>query len=42
MIQRLNDAVDQQLSEKEVAFWKGKGSIDQIFTLRNIIVQCTE
>ena len=42
MIQRLNDAVDQQLREKQVGFWKGRGSIEQIFTLRNIFVQCTE
>ena len=42
VITRISEAVDQQLREEQAGFRKGKGCTDQIFTLRNIIEQCTE
>ena len=35
-------AVDQQLRQEKAGFRRGKGCADQLFTLRNIIEQCTE
>ena len=40
--QRIADTVDQQLRREQAGFWKGEGCTDQIFTLCNIIEQCTE
>ena len=37
-----SDAVHEQLRGQQAGFRKGKGCIDQIFALRNIIEQCTE
>ena len=42
IIKRISEAVDQQLRQEQAGFRKGRGCIDQIFTLRNIIEQCTE
>ena len=42
IILRLVDAIDKQLREEQAGFRKGRGCIDQIFALRNIIEQCTE
>ena len=42
IIQRISSAVDQQLRHEQVGFRRGRGCADQIFTLRNIIEQCTE
>ncbi|RUS68624.1 hypothetical protein EGW08_023614 [Elysia chlorotica] len=42
IIQRISEAVDQQLRNEQAGFRKGRGCCDQIFTLRNIIEQCTE
>nr|KAG5700914.1 hypothetical protein BaRGS_012321 [Batillaria attramentaria] len=42
IIKRISEAVDQRLRKEQAGFWKGRGCIDQIFTLRNIIEQCTE
>ena len=42
IIQRIIDAIDKQLREERAGFRKGRGCIDQIFALRNIIEQCTE
>lgn len=36
------DAIDKQLREEQAGFQKGRGCVDHIFTLRNIIEQCTE
>lgn len=41
-IQRITDAIDKQLRDEQAGFRKGRGCIDQIFALRNIIEQCTE
>ena len=42
IIQRISVAVDQQLRKEQAGFRKGRGCIEQIFALRNIIEQCTE
>jgi len=44
IIQRITDAIDKHylLREEQAGFRKGRGCIDQIFALRNIIEQCTE
>ena len=42
IVQRLSDAVDQQLRKEQAGFRKGRGCADKIFILRNIIEQCTE
>ena len=42
IINRLSNVVDSSLNEEQAGFRKGKGCIDQIFALRNIIEQCTE
>ena len=42
IVQRLTEAVDEKLRNEQAGFRKGKGCIDQIFALRNIIEQCTE
>ena len=42
IIKRIEGAVDQQLRKEQAGFRPGRGCTDQIFTLRNIIEQCTE
>ncbi|RXN12130.1 endonuclease-reverse transcriptase [Labeo rohita] len=42
IIQRISDAVDKSLRNEQAGFRRGRGCIDQIFALRNIIEQCTE
>ena len=42
IIRRMSDAVDETLRKEQAGFRKERGCIDQIFTLRNIIEQCTE
>lgn len=42
IIQRISSAVDQQLRKEQAGFRQGKGSADQIFTLRNITEQCID
>ena len=42
IIQRISEAVDQQLRNEQAGFRKGRGCSDQIFVLRNIIEQSTE
>ena len=42
IIKRISEAVDQQLRKEHAGFRTGRGCTDQIFTLRNIIEQCTE
>ena len=38
----LDSAIDKRLREEQAGFNKGRGCIDQIFTIRNIIEQCLE
>ena len=40
--QRITQAVDDILRNEQAGFRKGCGCTDQIFTLRNILEQCTE
>ena len=42
IIKRISEAIDSHLRKEQAGFRKGKGCTDQIFTLRNIIEQCTE
>jgi len=42
IIRRILDAVDDALRKEQAGFREQRGCIDQIFTLRNIIEQCTE
>ena len=42
IITRITEAVDQRLRKEQAGFRKGRRCTDQIFTLRNIIEQCTE
>ena len=42
MMKRISNAVDSGMSEEQAGFRKERGCTDQIFTLRNIIEQCTE
>ena len=42
ILNRVSNVVDSRLREEQAGFRKGKGFIDQIFALRNIIEQCTE
>ena len=40
MLFRLRDAVDKYSRKEQCGFIKGRGSVDQIFTLRLIIQKC--
>ena len=42
IIQRITQAVDDLLRNEQSGFRKGRGCTDNIFTLRNILEQCTE
>ena len=42
IIQRITDAIDKQLREEQAGFPKGRGRINKIFALRNIIEQCSK
>ena len=42
IVQCLTGTVDEKLRNEQAGFRKGRGCIDQIFALRNIIEQCTE
>ena len=42
LLGRLDSAIDVRLREEQAGFRKGRGCIDQIFTIRNIIEQCLE
>ena len=42
IIQRITKAVDDVLRDEQAGFRKGRRCADQIFTLRNILEQCSE
>ena len=42
IIRQISEALNQQLRQEQAGFQKGWGCADQIFTLCNIIEQCTE
>ncbi|XP_061176180.1 uncharacterized protein LOC133185137 [Saccostrea echinata] len=42
VIQRIQDGVEKQLREEQAGFRRGRSTTEQLFTLRNIIEQCTE
>ena len=42
IIKRISDAVDAGIRKEQAGFRKEQGCTDQIFTLHNIIEQCTE
>ena len=42
LLGRIQTAIDRKLRSEQAGFRKGKGCIDQIFALRNIIEQCLE
>ena len=42
LLGRIDSAIDTKLRQEQAGFRKGRGCIDQIFTIRNIIEQCLE
>jgi hypothetical protein len=42
LLRRIDSAIDSRLRQEQAGFRKGRGCIDQIFALRNIIEQCLE
>ncbi len=42
LLNRIGEAIDIKLRQEQAGFRKGRGCIDQIFALRNIIEQCLE
>ena len=42
ILDRIKSAIDDRLREEQAGFREGRGCIDQIFALRNIIEQCME
>lgn len=42
LLNRFDSAIDVKLRKEQAGFRKGWGCIDQMFTLRNIIEQCSE
>ena len=42
LLNRIENEIDKKLREEQAGFRRNGGCIDQIFTLRNIIEQCTE
>jgi hypothetical protein len=42
LLNRIEKAIDIKLRQEQAGFGRGRGCIDQIFALRNIIEQCLE
>ncbi len=42
LLKRIDQAIDPRLRQEQAGFRKGRGCMDQIFALRNIIEQCLE
>ncbi|KAL1267682.1 hypothetical protein QQF64_033045 [Cirrhinus molitorella] len=42
LLNRIEPAIDTRLRQEQAGFRKGRGCMDQIFTLRNILEQCLE
>ena len=42
LLKRIDKIVDEKLREEQAGFRRGRGCIDKMFTLRNIIEQCIE
>jgi hypothetical protein len=42
LLKRIDEKIDEKLREEQAGFMKGRGCIDQIFAIRNIIEQCIE
>lgn len=42
LLNRIDSAIDEKLRQEQAGFRKGKGCIDQLFTLRNIVEQSIE
>ena len=40
-IDRIKKAVNERLCQQQAGFRQGRGTVEQIFTLRNILDQCT-
>ena len=42
LLGRIDEVIDNKLREEQAGFRRGRGCIDQIFAIRNIIEQCIE
>lgn len=40
ILNRISDEIDKTLRQEQAGFRKGKGCLDQIFTLKNVVEQC--
>jgi len=42
LLMRMQDGVQKKLRQEQAAYWRGRGTTEQIFILRNILEQSAE